>query len=73
MTVHSKRGHNQVHDQLLGSHLAPVDWDILNMDIVRMIGRGAELMGYHKRRRRSTWQYADGRVQYLYPVDRVMA
>ena len=73
MTIHSTRGHNQQYDQLPGSHLAPVDWDILNIDIVRMIGRGAELVGYHKRRRRSTWRYGDGQVQYLYPVDRAMA
>ncbi len=74
MTIHSALGHNQAHDQLPGSHLSPVDWDILNMDILWMdltVGRGVELIGYHKRRRRSTWRYADGRVKYLYPMDRL--
>lgn len=67
MTIQSKQGKNEVH---FGIHLSPDDWVILSLDRIRMIGRDVTFLGYHKRRRRSAWQYPDGRVQFIYPYDR---
>lgn len=66
MTIQSKHGPNAAHAALPTISLSPADMDIVIIHRTEMHGSGAALVGYHKRRQRSAWQWSDGNFTFFH-------